>query len=171
MTEKLARRGLRIHQDYETDALTHVMVRETMEQAPILSGEMRLGELADRIASHDPAVSRHDGFVVVDDAGHLAGVLTRGDLLRALDNDSEGEQHLRDCATSRVVVTYQDELLSEAVFKMLANNIGRLPVVNRENPRQIVGYLGRSGILAGRLRRHEEEHVREQGWVARFQTR
>jgi len=30
MTEKLARRGLRIHQDYETDVLEHVSVAETM---------------------------------------------------------------------------------------------------------------------------------------------
>ena len=73
------------------------------------------------------------------------------------------------CAPSRalaLIVTYEDELLSEALSKMLANDIGRLPVVKRDDPRTIVGYLGRPGIMAGRLRRHEEEHVREQGWVA-----
>src|SRR5438132_5571812 len=36
MTEKLARRGLRIHQDYETDVLQQVSVAETMDQDPPL---------------------------------------------------------------------------------------------------------------------------------------
>jgi CBS domain-containing protein len=172
MTEKLARRGLRIHQDYETDALAHVAVRETMDrEAPVISGDTLLGDLADRIARHDPSVSRHNGLLVVDENGHLIGILTRGDLLRALDKDSAGEQPVRAFASSRVIVTYEDELLSEALSKMLANDIGRLPVVKRDDPRTIVGYLGRPGIMAGRLRRHEEEHVREQGWVARFQSR
>jgi CBS domain-containing protein len=78
---------------------------------------------------------------------------------------------IRECATHHVIVTYEDELLSEALDKMLANDIGRLPVVKREDPRTIVGYLGRSGIMAGRLRRHGEEHVREPGWVWKFRTR
>ena len=172
MTEKLARRGLRIHQDYETDALAHVAVSETMDrEAPVIPEDTLLGDLADRIARHDPSVSRHNGLLVVDKDGHLTGVLTRGDLLRALDRDSAGEERVRAFASSRLIVTYEDELLSEALSKMLANDIGRLPVVKRDDPRTIVGYLGRPGIMAGRLRRHEEEHVRERGWMGRLQTR
>jgi len=30
-----------------------------------------------------------------------------------------------------------------------------------------VGYLGRSGILAARLRQFRDEHVRESGWFQR----
>jgi hypothetical protein len=37
--------------------------------------------------------------------------------------------------------------------------------VSREDTTKVVGYLGRSGIIAGRLRRLEEEHVREPGWL------
>jgi hypothetical protein len=29
-----------------------------------------------------------------------------------------------------------------------------------------VGYLGRSGVMAARLRRFQDEHVREPGWFA-----
>ncbi len=63
MTEKLARRGLRIHHDYETDVLTHVTVSETMDhEAPLVAADMRVGELAERIARRDPEVSRHQGM-------------------------------------------------------------------------------------------------------------
>src|SRR6266496_1793365 len=63
MTEKLARRGLRIHQDYEADVLHQVVVAETMDcDVPTLPASMRDGELAARIAKHDPVVSRHQGM-------------------------------------------------------------------------------------------------------------
>jgi len=169
MTEKLARRGLRIHQDYETDVLQQVAVAETMDrEAPVLPGDMRIRELADRIARHDPEVSRHQGMLIVDREGKLAGVVTRGDILGALDKDPEGVMTVLEAGSNHIVVTYPEELLSEASAKMLRHGIGRLPVVDRNDPRRIVGYLGRSGIMAARLRRLEEEHVREPGWIGRF---
>jgi len=53
------------------------------------------------------------------------------------------------------------------VSKMVNNNIGRLPVVSRRDPRHIVGYLGRSNLMAGRLRHFEDEHVRERRFLKR----
>lgn len=168
MTEKLARRGLHIHQDYEADVLQQVMVAETMDkEIPTLPADMRVSELSDRIARHDPAVSRHQGMVVLDSGGELAGIVTRGDVLRALDKDPSGSMSVRDAGTRNVIVTYPDELLHEASAKMLRHNIGRLPVVDRSDARRVVGYLGRPGIMAARLRRLEEEHVLEPGWIRR----
>jgi len=40
-------------------------------------------------------------------------------------------------------------------------DVGRLPVVDPENPVRAVGYLRRAAILSVRWRLHEEEHVRE----------
>src|SRR5438128_1051173 len=169
MTEKLARRGLRIHHDYETDVLTHVTVSETMDhEAPLVAADMRVGELAERIARRDPEVSRHQGMLVVDEERELVGVITRGGIWRALDKDPVGTMTVREAGSSRVVVTHPDELLSEASAKMLRHNIGRLPVVDRHDPHRILGYLGRPGIMSAGLRRLEEEHVREPGWIARF---
>src|SRR5579871_5946821 len=168
MTEKLARRGLHIHQDYEADVLHQVRVRETMDaSAPTLPANMKVSELADRIARHDPEVSRHQGIFVVNEAGELMGIITRGDIMRALEASPNGASTLLDTATRDVVVTYPDESLHEASAKMLQNNVGRLAVVERGNERKIVGYLGRPGIMAARLKRLEEEHVREPGWMQR----
>jgi H+/Cl- antiporter ClcA/predicted transcriptional regulator len=169
MTEKLARRGLLIAQDYETDILEHVAVAETMDPEPlILPQEMRVGEVADRIAHQDPSVNKHQGIFLVDNDGNLTGILTRGDVLRSLDRDSSGNMAIIDAGHRDVVVTYPDESLFEAVAKMLRHNIGRLAVVDRHNPRKIVGYLGRRQVMAARLRRLEEEHVLEPGWISRF---
>ena len=171
MTEKLARRGLHIHQEYETDVLQQVMVGETMDRkVPAIPASMKVSELADRIARRDPQVSRHQGLLVLDANGQLAGVLTRGDVMRALEDDPTGTMTALEASTRNLVVTYPDELLHEASAKMLRHNIGRLPVVDRQYPQKVVGYLGRPGIMAARLRRLEEEHVREPGWLQNLKT-
>jgi chloride channel protein, CIC family len=165
MTEKLARRGLRIYQDYEADILQQVAVAETMDrEVPKIPGTMRVAELAERIAGHDPAVSRHQGLFIVDSEGKLEGLITRGDVLRALDQDATGAMSVLEAGSRELVVAYPDELISEASEKMLHNDIGRLPVVERNDPRKLVGYLGRHGVMAARLRKLQEEHVREPGW-------
>lgn len=165
MTEKLTRRGLRIHTDFEPDILRSVAVRETMEQdIPKVPASMTIDELAKRIAQHDPVLTRHQGLMIVDDAGKLAGLITRGDLLRALETDPDGKQSVLDAGIKKPIVTFPDESLFEASARMLRHNIGRLPVVDRSDNTRLVGYLGRSGILSARLRLLEEEHVREQGF-------
>src|SRR5437868_4679515 len=88
MTEKLTRRGLRIHQEFEPDILQQFWVADMMEkQVPRLAPDMTVGELADRIARRDPAVCKHQGMFILDPQGKLVAVITRGDVLRALDKD------------------------------------------------------------------------------------
>jgi len=167
MTEKLRRRGMRIHQDYEVDVLQHTVVSDTMDrEAPTLPATMTLNELADRIGSGDPEVSRHQGMLVLDGEGKLAGIITRGDVLRALEKSPSGT--VLDSCSRNVVVTYPDETLHEASEKMLRFNVGRLPVVDRADERRIVGYIGRPGIMAARRRKIDEEYVREPGWFKGF---
>jgi CIC family chloride channel protein len=167
MTEKLARRGLKIHQEYEADVLHYTTVSETMDKTvPIISGDTRISELADRIARGDPEVSRHQGLVILDSEDKLAGIITRGDVLRAIEQDPS--MSVLEAGSRNVVVTFPDEALHDASEKMLRYNIGRLPVVDRADQRRVVGYLGRPGILAARLRKFEEEYVREPGWFRGF---
>jgi len=166
MTEKLARRGLRVHQDYEADALTQSTVSETMEKdPPVIAASTKLGELAERIARHDPAVARHEALLILDDAGKLEGIITRGDVLRALARDSTGSMTVLEAGSTHLVVAYPDELVSEAASKLLRFDIGRLPVVERADKRKVLGYMGRAAILSARLRRFQDEHIRETGWI------
>jgi chloride channel protein, CIC family len=172
MTEKLARRGLYIHQDYETDVLQQVAVAETMDREPqTIPSSTRIAELAERIAKHDPTVTRHQGLILVGADGSLEGIVTRSDILRSLEQDPAGTMTVLEAGRGDVVVTYPDEILHEASAKMLRHKIGRLPVVDRGNPRKIVGYIGRQGIMEARVRRLEEEHVRDTGWMASWRRR
>jgi CIC family chloride channel protein len=146
--------------------LQQVFVAETMDKnVPSVPASMSVSEISDRIARNEPAVSRHQGMVILDEEGKLAGVITRGDLLRALGDDPTGSLTVLEAGNRKVVVTYPDEVLHEASAKMLRHNIGRLPVVERIDNRRVVGYIGRPGVMAARLRRLDEEGVREQGWI------
>src|SRR5437867_5875565 len=63
-------------------------------------------------------------------------------------------------------VTYPDELLDHALTKMLEHEVDLLPVVNRSEPDQIVGYVARDGILAAWVQFARDEGRREPGWLA-----
>jgi CIC family chloride channel protein len=167
MTEKLARRGLRVHSDYEADVLHRMTVAEVMDpQPPTIPMDMPLSELANRIAHHDRNLSRHHGLLIVDNQRQPVGIITRSDLLNALEADGNDEQTVYEAGSKELVVTFPDESLHEASSKMLLNDVGRLPVVARNDSTALLGYLGRTGILAARQQLLHEEHQHEPGWLA-----
>jgi len=166
MTEKLARRGLLVPQEYEVDPFQRRTVGQTMSAAPaVVPADLAAAELAARIARRDPAVTQHQALLLVDGHGDLAGIVTRGDLVRALERDPTGHLTVLEAGTRDPVVAFPDETLHEAIVRMLEQDVGRLPVVSREQPRQIVGYLGRAAILDVRRQVLAEEHEREPGWL------
>ncbi|MFN8472362.1 MAG: chloride channel protein [Anaerolineae bacterium] len=166
LTEKVARRGHHISREYSVDPYQLLRVGAVMDdKVPVVLGTMSVTELADRIAHHDPDLTRHQATMAVDEHGNLAGVITRSALHRALNADNAAETSVIEAANCNPIVTYPDELLSDALAKMVRNDIGRLPVVSRDDPHHLVGYLGRSQVIAARLRQIEEEHVREPGWL------
>src|SRR5205814_8388256 len=88
------------------------------KNAPVLPAGMSLVELSDRIARRDPAVSRHEGLLIVDEKQQLAGIITRGDVVRALAQSGHNGTTVSTAGSRDVIVTFADELLYEAVNKM-----------------------------------------------------
>ena len=172
MTEKLARRGLKVHLEYEVDVLHQVQVGEVMDKdPPALDAGMPLGELITRIGRHDPAVTRHNAYPLLDSKGELAGIITRGDVFRAIENNLDPETPLIRAGSGKLVVAYTDETLHDAAETMLRHRIGRLPVVDSHQPTRLVGYLDRAPILEARERRLTEESVVETGWLGRSRSK
>ena len=166
LTEKVARRGFHINREYVVDPLMGLRVGEVMdENPPTITSSMKVSDFSDRVAKRDPRLSRRQGTIIVDESGALAGIITRGDVLRAIEQLEKDGLTVLDAGSRNLIVTYPDEILYEAIDKMVRNDIGRLPVVNRENPREVLGYLGRAAVMTARLQRHKEEHEREPGWL------
>jgi CIC family chloride channel protein len=164
LTEKLARRGQHITCEYSIDPFELLRVGEVMDgTAPTAAASLSVGELSGRIAQGDPEFTRRQGTVLLDAQNQLAGIITRGDLVRALQQDPTGKKTLLEAGTRDPIVAFPDEPLNDVIGRMLKKNIGRVPVVSRADSRRVVGYLGRSNVMAARLRHMEEEELREKG--------
>jgi H+/Cl- antiporter ClcA/predicted transcriptional regulator len=164
LTEKLARRGHHITREYSIDPFELARVRDVMDQVvPSVPSTMKLAELSDRIAQGDPGLSRRQGTLIVDEQQRLVGIITRGDIVRALGQNGGSQMTVTEAGSTDLAVTFPDEPLHAALTKMLKRDVGRLPVVDRSNPSRAVGYLGRAALLSARMRLHEEEHVRQRG--------
>jgi CIC family chloride channel protein len=169
MTLKLTRRGLSVPDYYEAGVLNVVRVGEIMRKdVQTVPPEMTVSELAERTARRDGSYTLTDGLSIVGGDGHIVGIVTESDLLRALEKDPKGNMSVLDAGTSKLIVAFPDELAFEALLRMLQNNIGRLPVVAREDPLRMVGYLNRSSILGAWTRHLEEEGIREHGWFSKW---
>jgi len=167
LTEKLARRGQHVMREYIVNPLHLLRVEDVMERdVPTVPANLPVDALFHRLSNEDPVVGRRHAWPIVDEAGHLVGMITRGDLVRALESEADGATAL-DAGSRNLVVTYPDELLGQATTKMLEHDIGRLPVVNRHDPTQLVGYLGRAGVMAAWLHAAQEEGQRDTGWLGK----
>jgi CBS domain-containing protein len=162
LTEKLARRGQHITREYSIDPFELVCVRDVMDiRIPAVPATMKLSELSSRMAQGDPALNNHQGILLLDESERLAGIITRGDIVRAFQKNGSDALTVQEAGSAEVIVAHPDEPLHSALGRMLREDIGRLPVVEPREPGRVVGYLGRAAILSARLRLHEEEHVRE----------
>jgi chloride channel protein, CIC family len=162
LTEKLARRGQHITCEYSVDVFELARVTDVMDRnVPTVAARTTVAELSDRLARRDDPLARRQATILVNETGQLAGIVTRGDLMRALQEDSDRNAPVSSAGSTELIVAFPDETLHDALARMLKRDIGRLPVVAREDPTRVVGYLGRADILAARLRWHEEEELRE----------
>jgi CIC family chloride channel protein len=166
MTEKLARRGLHVPDQFEVSAMRVSRVGQVMRKdvTPI-AAEMTVAQLAERMGRGDPGFNLTQGLPIVGKDGKLAGIVTQGDLLRALQKDSKGAMSVLDAGSTKLIVAYPDELVHDAMHAMDAHDIGRLPVVGRDDSRKMIGYFNRACVLAAWSLQKQDETVREQGWI------
>ncbi|HEX6549112.1 MAG TPA: chloride channel protein, partial [Gammaproteobacteria bacterium] len=166
MTEKLARRGLKIHLEYEVDVLHQVTVGEVMDRQPVtLPAATTLSELITRLNGNDAALMRHNAYLLLNDDGKLEGILTRGDVFRAVAAVVPDSTRALDIGRRNPVYACPGDTLNKAAHAMLHHNVGRLPVVDPLHPDTVLGYLGRSAVLEARQRRISEESQVETGWL------
>ena len=164
LTEKLARRGHHLVREYSVDPFEIHRIGEVMDRGVVtIPATMTVAELSARIAAGDPALTGRQGIPIVDARGELAGIITRSDLMRAMESEQGRAAGVLEAGTRDLIVAYPDELLRDAVARMLAHDIGRLPVVDRQDRRRLLGYLGRAGIMRARVQLFQEENLRERG--------
>jgi H+/Cl- antiporter ClcA/CBS domain-containing protein len=171
MTEKLARRGLETHQEYEANVMKQVRVGEIMAQGTLtVTPEETIRAVADRLSSEDPRLAGHRALPIVNQQGQLVGMVTQGDILRGLQENPAGDLPVIEAGTRSLIVAHADESAFDALTKMLVNNVGRLPVVDRKDPQKMIGYINRTSVMACWGDHLHDESWREAGWLKRLRT-
>ena len=164
LTEKLARRGQHIAREYSVDVFERLRVRDVMDDHPkVVPAGTPVTALAARLAAGDTDLSRRQGTIIVDAQQNLVGIVTRNDLMKALQGPTPHETPVSELVRRDVVTVFPEATLHDAIALLLKHDIGRMPVVAAANPRRVVGYLGRADILAARMQLHDEEETREHG--------
>ena len=171
MTEKIARRGTRVPGEYATDYLDQQLVRDhAVRDVVTLDADRALSDVRDWLRS-DASGNAHQGFPVVENGGRLIGVLTRRDLVvgnaGAADDAVARRLRVRDLLKRPPAIAFADSSLREAADHMVREDVGRLPVVERSDPRHVIGILTRSDLLAAHHRRLDEESTLERTLRAR----
>ena len=159
LTEKVARRGFHVSREYAVDPLEATFVREVME-TDVFTVEPEQS-LADIYASlPEGSIGRKQRlYPVIDDQGRLQGVLPWS---RILAERAEGVTvTAADVMVRAVAAAHPDEVLTPVALRMVAGGLGALPVVDREDPRRLVGLLTSFDLMTAREKLLEEERVAE----------
>jgi CBS domain-containing protein len=189
LTEKVSRRGYHLSREYATDPLEILFVREVMRTNIVaLSDKISPKDLAQSLnVDHGKNSQFQRLYPVLDDKERLIGVVTRKDLQQFIQDVGDGNtrdgnanvptgekvgigplgvpheesSHLAELIHTHPAVAYPDEPLRAVVYRMAETGFTRFPVVERDNPQQLVGMISLNDLLKARVRNLEEERRRE----------
>ncbi|HUH95904.1 MAG TPA: chloride channel protein [Anaerolineales bacterium] len=159
----LVRLGIRLDRGRDVVLLEAITVGEAMHlNTETLRESLPLMEAAETLAQ-----SRHHGMPVINADGNLVGILTIRDIEKVEEAKRESTTVGQAC-THELLVAYPHETLSDALLRMSHHDVGRLPVVDRNHPRKLVGILRRMDVIRAyeialtrrATQRHRAERVR-----------
>ncbi len=134
--------------EMSVDVLKNVKVEEAMVPADKVMTVSPYQKIVDVLGLMEK--TGHMGFPVVRE-GRLVGIVTFEDIER-VPIEERGNKRVRDIMTREIVVTYPDETLEDALIKLVEKDIGRLPVVDRNDERRLLGLITRSDIMKAHAR-------------------
>jgi CIC family chloride channel protein len=155
LTLKLARRGLRIRSEYHLDPMRTTLVRDVMTaDVRTLPRSATVGEARTMFLT-----SGHGAYPLVDRERRVAGIVTRGDLLRSQAPDPTPVQEI---SSSDVVTVDPSAQLLDVVALMLEEGVEHVPVVDGTGA--ILGICTRTDLLRAREPSLAGER-RQPGWL------
>ena len=166
LTEKVVRKGTHLTREYSIDPLEIFLVSEIMPRSFVCfrSGTSVETASSEAAGAFSVPVKRRLAHVqrlypVLDDAGQLAGLITRHQLHGASmrpgphPNDRVDELMVRE-----PVVGYADMTLRELANLMAEREVSSVPIVDRADPRRVLSVMALDHVLEARLRDVDEEH-------------
>jgi len=159
LTEKIARRGRHILQEYTVDPLELLQAGQLMTPHPdTLPGTMTIAAASAYFADE----AKHRSYPVVDAEGRLLGLVSRTDALRWRIDGAEGQVSLAETLSDiSQPSAYPETPCGQVADMIIETGIGRVPIVETDTKR-VVGILSRQDLLKARSahRRAETDRSR-----------
>lgn len=160
LTEKIARRGRHILQEYTVDPFDFLQAGQVMTREPqTLEGTMSIGAVIAFFAGQ----AVHRSYPVVDKEGRLIGLVSRSDALRWQVDGAPVQATLAEVLSdaSQPYGTPSDPI-SRIADMMVDAGIGRIPIVEPASSR-VIGIVARQDLLKLRSVHHGAEVARTRG--------
>lgn len=158
LTEKIARRGRHVLQEYAVDALEFMQAGRLMSRdVDTLPGSMLLTEAVDFFENQ----ATHRSYPVVDADGVLVGMVSRTDALRwQVEGVAAGARLAETLSDASLATAYPETPCGAVADLMVETGVGRIPIVDPAS-RRVVGLLSRHDLLKARAVQRCQEHARE----------
>ncbi|NIM23602.1 MAG: CBS domain-containing protein [Armatimonadetes bacterium] len=146
-TLKIRRRGIDLERESATDLLDTVTVGEIMTtHLETVPADMPVEQLMKYLLE-----TGHHGLPVVDEGGELVGIVTLSDVERSAGS-GDTVRTVADIASLSPFTCFPDQTVREALQQLSGREVGRMPVVDRLNPRRLLGMLRRENVIAAYAR-------------------
>lgn len=145
LTEKIARRGRHILQEYTVDPLDFLQADQVMTRDPqTLPASLSVEDTAHFFAT----TASHRSYPVVTEDGQLRGLVSRSDVLSwQVDGVPSANATLADVLSdASQPFAYVHDLLGQVADRMVDSGVGRIPIVD-PGSRRVVGILTRQDLL------------------------
>ncbi len=161
-TLELRKRGVWLGRRNRIDVMQGVTVAEIMSPAKdVVPPDMPATELEYYLNQ-----TKHHGVPVVDDNGRLVGIVTLSDMMKTVRRRGSLERlRVIDIATKNPIVVYPDDPAWKALKLMGIHDIGRVPVVSKDDPSRLVGIVRRQDIVRAyrkAIQREQESEEQEE---------
>jgi chloride channel protein, CIC family len=163
LTEKIARRGFHLSREYAIDPLEILLVREVMRTKVVALPATATFEQAHELIRPSQKNRGQQLFPIVDEQRRLVGVISRNHLQTILEDPQNrfSQQPLAELVTGEPLVAFSNEPLRVIAHRMAESGFNRLPVVDPEDERRLLGLVSWDDLLRARSRNLEAERVRE----------
>lgn len=148
----LKREGIELKQGKELPYLQRFNVEEAMnKKVESIDPSYTLGSMIELFRK-----SHHTGFPVLNDKGSLIGIVTKDDINETIDAGLDHSIPIDDFMSKDLIVVFPKDNLQRCILMFYEKKVGRLLVVDPNNPSRLLGLITRSDII--NFEAYEELH-------------
>ena len=171
LTEKIARRGLHLTREYSTDPLETFFAREVMTTDPVvLTADATIGDLLPAAADVSSSGPVTPLYPVLDATAPSPGWSPTASCSPPWAGIRRAVPSANWPARRRALIS-ADQTLREVANAFAVSGTTRAPVVDPDDPGQLLGMVSLAQLLHARRTDHHEEHHRRAAPVAAHPSR